>query len=306
MLNAFGSKDFVEVEFAGQQVKVPAGGYYDRFRSNPDLEVVARDPAAGNIDFFRRLPKHQAQTAIGPVWTPNFYYRASTVQTLFLASAAKLSALLPEPLQPLKPFPGFGLVALTWFSYHVCDNDPYNEVSIAVVIRQPGSRSPGVVHMIDALRRRTFHAHVLALPVDTEIARLRGAFGYQLPKWLAPIELNIDREVTASILNMGGRTDLALRAPMPRLKQVPSQSSITTNISVGLLNGEWAQTVVQSNNLSFAQRLLPRDVVVERGEGPMSELLDGLGAGRILRFDVVKDTQMALHMPRPLHAFDRN
>ena len=39
MLNEFEAKDFVEVEFAGQQVKVLAGGYYDRFRSNPDLDA---------------------------------------------------------------------------------------------------------------------------------------------------------------------------------------------------------------------------------------------------------------------------
>lgn len=164
------NKDFVEVEFAGQTVKVPAGGYYDRFRSNPDLDEVARDPAAGNIDFFRRLPKALVQTRVGPAWTPNFYYRASTVQVLFLAPAAKLAALLPEPLEPLKALPGFGLVALTWFSYHVCDNDPYNEVSIAVVVRRPGSRALNSVQLTRAIRRRTFHAHVLALPVDTEIA----------------------------------------------------------------------------------------------------------------------------------------
>ena len=42
------NKELVEVEIARQTVKVPAGGYYDRFRSNPDLDDVARDPAAGN------------------------------------------------------------------------------------------------------------------------------------------------------------------------------------------------------------------------------------------------------------------
>ncbi len=27
------------------------------FRMNPDLDEVAKDPAAGNIDFFRSIPK---------------------------------------------------------------------------------------------------------------------------------------------------------------------------------------------------------------------------------------------------------
>ena len=47
----------IAVEFAGQKVLVPKGGYYDRFRSTPDLDEVALDPAAGNIDWFRRIPK---------------------------------------------------------------------------------------------------------------------------------------------------------------------------------------------------------------------------------------------------------
>ena len=37
---------FTDVEFAGQQVKVPKGGYYDRCRMNSELEEVARESAA--------------------------------------------------------------------------------------------------------------------------------------------------------------------------------------------------------------------------------------------------------------------
>lgn len=37
-----GSQDhaFTEVDFGGQKVAVPAGGYYDRYRMNPGLDVV--------------------------------------------------------------------------------------------------------------------------------------------------------------------------------------------------------------------------------------------------------------------------
>lgn len=299
------AQQMVEVDFAGRKVQVPAGGYYDRFRSNPDLDEVARDPAAGNIDLFRRIPKVQLDTRLGPAWSPNFYYRASVVQLLFLAPRKKLAALLPPPLQPLHALPGQGLVALTWFSYHVCDNDPYNEVSIAVILRRPGSRRPGPLELLQAIHRRSFHAHVLALPVDTEIARLRGVMGYQLPKWLAKIDLNLEGAVSASILSPDGGTDLAIRAPLPRLRRVPSQSRIGTNISVGLLDGAWHQTLVLSNPTEFAELALPRHVAVERGGGTMSRLLDGLGAGRIIRLDVVRDTQMVLHLPRPLPVLDR-
>ncbi|KFI24437.1 acetoacetate decarboxylase [Haematobacter missouriensis] len=299
------TQETVEVEFAGYKVEVPAGGYYDRFRSNPDLEEVARDPAAGNIDFFRRIPKVQLQTRLGPAWSPNFYYRASTLQLLFLSPLTKLAALLPPPLQPLHALPGYGLVALTYFSYRVCDNDPYNEVSIAVLLRRPGSRQFGPLELLQSIRRRTYHAHVLALPVDTEIARLRGVMGYQLPKWLAKIDLNLDGAISASIQSPDGSTDLSVRAPLPRLRKVPSQAQIGTNISVGLLDGAWHQTLVQSNPTEFAEVSMPKDVTILRGGGTMSRLLDGLGAGRIMRMDVVRDTQMVLHLPRPISIPDR-
>ena len=59
--------EFTEVEFAGQTIEVPKGGYYDRYRSNPNLDEVAQDPAAGNIDWFRRIPKVLVESRVGPI-----------------------------------------------------------------------------------------------------------------------------------------------------------------------------------------------------------------------------------------------
>jgi hypothetical protein len=294
----------VDVEFAGQTVQVPAGGYYDRFRMNPDLDEVARDPPAGNIDFFRRIPKQVVPSRVGPVWAPNFYYRSSNAQLLFLAPLSRLRAMLPMPLEPLRAVPGYGLVALTFYSYAVCDNDPYNEASIAVIVRRPGTRGSQGLELLRSMRRRSFHAHVLALPVTTEIARVRGVEGYQLPKWRTQIDLAIGDAVTAGIAAADGTPDLVLRAPLPVLRDVAPQSHMASNIALNLIDGRWHQTVVQWNMLSFAQTLLPKGVELTRAGGPMSQLLDGLGARKLLRMDVVKDAQLVLNMPRPVAALD--
>ncbi|MCO8590194.1 acetoacetate decarboxylase [Burkholderia multivorans] len=296
-------KRFTQVEFGTHKVEVPAGGYYDRYRMNPDLDEVARDPAAGNIDFFRRIPKRLVASTVGPTWAPNFYYRSSHVQLLFHAPADRLRAMLPMPLEPLRAYPGRGLVALTFFSYAVCDNDPYDEVSVAVVIRRPGARGPHALELLDSLRRRSFHAHVLALPVTTEIARVRGLYGYQLPKWRTEIGVNIGADVNASIAGPGGKADLTLRAPLPVLRDVPSQSRMATATMINPIDGEWHETRVQTNMLSFAQHLFPRDVRLARHGGPLSQLLDGLGASTVLRMDVVKDAQVVLNMPTRLDTF---
>lgn len=297
------AQELTEVEFAGHKVMAPKGGYYDRYRSNPNLDEVAKDPAAGNIDFFRRIPKVMVPSRIGPTWAPNFYYRTSSVQTLMLAPLNKLRSMLPAPLEPLRALPGYGLVALTFFSYAVCDNDPYNEASVAIVIRRPGARGPHSLELLGSMRRQSFFAHVLALPVDTEIARVRGVYGYQLPKWLADIRLDLSPSgVTASIAATDGAPDVTLTAPLPALRRVPSQSRLSTNTSIGLVDGEWRQTQFVTNPIEFAQTLFPRDVKLSRASGPISQLLNGLGVGTILRFDVLKDAQMVLYLPRPLQA----
>lgn len=287
----------IEVEFAGHKVLVPKGGYYDRFRSNPNLDEVARDPAAGNIDWFRRIPKQQVQSRVGPVWAPNFYYRSSSVQLLMAAPVSRLRAMLPVPLQPLRAWPGTGLVALTFFSYAVCDNDPYDEVSVAIVVPRPRSRLPHAAELLQQARRRAFHAHVLALPVTTEIARVRGVFGYQLPKWLTGIKVTLDNGVHAAISAIDDSPDLTLAAPLPSFTGVPSQSHMGSSTMVHQVDGRWHTTTVQSNALSYAQVTLPRGVTLTRHGGPISDLLDGLGASTMLRLDVVRDAQLVLNMP---------
>ncbi|KKW80582.1 acetoacetate decarboxylase [Acinetobacter sp. AG1] len=294
------------VEFGPYKVNVPKGGYYDRFRMNPNLDEVAKDPAAGNIDYFRTIPKKLVETRVGKVWSPNFYYRTSNVQLLMLAPINKLKAKLPSPLEPLQPFPGYGLVSLTFFSYAVGDVDPYDEVSIAIVVRQPNAHYFHSTELLSSMRKHNYYGYVLALPVDTEIARVRGVYGYQLPKWLTPIDMKIDhQQVQAHIYNTDGKPDLSLTAPIPTIKNVKPQSRIETKTMFNQVDGQWHQTSVQSNTLAFGQKLFPKNVELVRSGGPLSKLIDELGANKVLRLDVVKDAQLALNMPIPMPSLDK-
>lgn len=273
---------------------------------NPDLNEVARDPAVGpDIEFFRKTPKKLVDSRVGRTYAPNFYYRASSVQLVFLAPLDRLKDKLPSPLEPIKALPGYGLVALTFYSYLVCDNDPYNEVSIAIIVRQPGKNSYSTTQLLSSIWNRTFNGYVLALPVDTDIARVRGVYGYQLPKWLANIDLDMDNgSIKAGINTMDEIPDLTLEAPFPVLKTIPSQSMIGTNNAINKIDGKWYQVAVQTNPLLAAQSLLPGNVKLSRGEGPLSKLLNELDISTILRMDVIKDAQMILNMPTPLNTFD--
>ena len=299
------TKETTTVEFGGHEVEVPAGGYYDRFRMNPDLDEVVKDPMVDDVSFCRRIPKRKVQSRVGEAWAPNFYYKTGTVQLVIKAPIAKLQGMLPPPLKALNPFPGFGLIALTFFRYDVCDNDPYNEVSIAILVRPPNATGPDVWNLLKSAREQHFYAHVLALPVTTEIARVRGVEGYQLPKWLAEIDIDIDDEILAAANNPQGELDLGLRVKTPDLTRHRSQTQIGTATSVQPVDGEWKTTTVRTNALTSAQVSFPSNVKLTRGSGPLSDLLTGLGAGRIIQLQVVKDGQMVLDMPMPLEGFGK-
>ena len=130
---------------------------------------------------------------------------------------------------------------------------------------------------------------------------MRGVYGYQLPKWLTAIDMTIgNKNVEAQILNTDGKPDLSLIAPLPKIKRVKPQSHIETKTMFNLVDGQWHSTSVESNTLAFGQQLFPRNVQLVRNGGPITNLLDELGAGKVLRLDVVKDAQLALNMPIPL------
>ncbi|MEV0032408.1 acetoacetate decarboxylase family protein [Nocardia sp. NPDC050793] len=291
--------ELIEIMLGDRKVPVIENGYYDRYRMNPDLDEIQRDPAVGDLTFFRRMPKRIADSALGPMWTPNFYYRTRSAQLLFAAPLSRLRAHLPAPLEPVRILPGIGLIALALYRYEVCDNDPYNEVGVAAVVHDP-RRKASARNVVDDLRRRVNYAHVLALPVNTEIARLRGVDGYNLPKWRTDIDVNIAGEVYARVAGPGGRTDIEVGAKLPAVRDLSSESRVSTTKLVHTLDGTWHETITQANPLATGARILPSNVRLHLGTGPLSDLLTDLGVSRALRLEVIPEAQLVLHLPRPL------
>lgn len=119
---------------------------------HPTMDEVASDPVVGpDIDFFRKIPKKLVDSRVGKIYSPNFYYRTRGIQLLFLAPLDRIKSKLPSPLEPITAWPGYGLVALVFFSYVVCDNDHYNEVSVAIVVRQPGKLSYSTTQLLSSI-----------------------------------------------------------------------------------------------------------------------------------------------------------
>lgn len=293
--------DTVEVELGSRKVRVPKGGLYDRYRMDTDLDELATDPRVPGVDFFRTLPKTEVQGAIGPTRTPNFYYSMSKVQLTYVAPTSALRSRLPQGLHPLRVAPGIGLFSVVFFRYDVCDIDFYTEAAVAVAVRPARHGRLGAADLLSTLANDATHAYVLSLPVNTDIAQVRGHDGYGFPKWVTEIDVDIDeRRSTARICNAEGGTDIALDVATPAQTRIPSGESVSTLISYTELNGGWNATLSQTNNLATGGRLLPRDVSLELGSGRLSDDVRSLRPIRLLRFDAVTECQNALHIPVPV------
>lgn len=293
-------QDTVEVDLGGRTVTVPKGGLFDRYRMDTDLDEVARDPRVSSVDFFRRLPKTKVESLIGPTLTPNFYYRISTARLTMLARSREIRARLPRELAPLEVAPGLGLVSVMFFRYDVCDIDFYTEAAVGVAVQPARHGRLGFVDLVAALKNDHLDSYVVSLPVNTEIAQVRGHDGYGFPKWVTELDVDIDKSrTTARVANDAGDTDLALSAPTPAQTSYPSGERVSTLTSYTTIKGAWHSTLSQTNALAAGSVSFPRNVDLRLGKGRMSDDLRSLKPIRTIRLDVVTEGQLALHMPVP-------
>lgn len=293
--------DVVEVDLGGRKIAVPKGGLYDRYRMDVDLDAVAADPRVRSVDFFRTLPKTQVQSTIGPTRTPNFYYAMSKAQITYLAPTKALRSRLPIGLEPLQIAPGVGLFSVVFFRYDVCDIDFYTEATVGIAVRPARHGKLGTADLLSSMANDSMHAYVLSLPVNTEIAQVRGHDGYGFPKWVTEIDVDIDeRRTTARVANDDGGTDIAIDVATPKQKQIASGTHVSTLTSYTELNGAWNATLSQTNALAVGSKLLPGDASLELGSGRMTDDFRSLKPVKALRLDVFSECQNALHMPVPV------
>lgn len=297
-------QDTVEVDLGGRKVRVPKGGLYDRYRMNTDLDVVARDPRVSSVDFFRRLPKTKVESPIGPTLTPNFYYRASTARLTMLAPSRAIRQRLPRELDPLEIAPGLGLISVMFFRYDVCDIDFYTEAAVGIAVRPARHGRVALADLAAGLGNDHLHSYVLSLPVNTDIAQVRGHDGYGFLKWVTELDVDIDASRTAArVANDTGGTDLALSVATPDQTSYPVGDRVSSLTSYTSIGGAWCSTLSQTHVLSTGSRLAPRHVDLQIGAGRLADDLRSLHPTMTVRLDVSTEAQIALHMPVPISVF---
>lgn len=292
----------VIIDIAGHDVPVAAGGLYDRFRSNPPLSVIASEAPELDLSWFKGIKKEKV--AIGfDSYSPNFYYKNSKITAVFTADLARLKELMPQEIlkevQPLQVWPGRGAVALTAYAYEYCDNDSYNEISLAIVTNKPGTSSFGPFTLLGQSLSNDFWGYVLKLPVNTELARVRGVVGYRLPKWLTGIERketaeNVSFEVMDSAT---GKLDFVFAGK--KLGGLSHQAELVTN---SFTNTDGAGKLIHgyavSRELSHASSTSAQAVDLKLGDGSFSSYIQSLKLGKLMKYEYVPEFQSALYAPK--------
>ena len=299
-----GHSQMTEINIGGYPVPVKSGGLYDRYRSNPPLSVIANAQPDIDLSWFKTLEKTKVDIGFES-YSPNFYYKNERITAVFTADFSKLESLIPAKVltqvQPLMVWPGRGLVVLTAYAYHYCDNDQYNEIALSIVTNKPGESNWGPVTLIGQSISDDYWGYVLKLPVDTELARVRGVIGYNLPKWLTKIDYQSDAtSVTYTVTdNQTGKPDLTFSAD--KLTNLSQGGELVTNSFTNInRDDELTYGYAVSRLMSHASTTDEHAVRLTLGEGKLSSFIKSLDIGSMLKYEYVPDFQSALYAPKPL------
>ncbi|MBK3431518.1 acetoacetate decarboxylase (ADC) [Pseudomonas fluorescens] len=296
--------DTTTIDIAGHQVPVVKGGLYDRFRSNPPLSVIAAEVPGVDLSWFKGLEKNKVDIGFES-YSPNFYYENNRVTAVYTADLDRLRALMPpevlSTVQPLQVWPGRGLIAFTAYTYDHCDNDAYNEVAVSIVTNKPGKTNLGPFTLIGQSMSGDFWGYVLKLPVNTELARVRGVVGYNLPKWLTGIDRREDAqsvvyEITDS---QTGKLDVSFKAK--KLDNLSRDVDIVTSSFTNLDHqGQLAYGYAVSRQLSHGSSRDADAATLTLGDGSLSNYIRSLKLGKMMKYEYVPEFQSALYAPKPL------
>lgn len=292
------------IDIAGHQVPVVKGGLYDRYRSNPPLSVIAAELPGVDLSWFKGLEKHKVDIGFES-YSPNFYYQNSRVTAVYTADLDALRALMPPEVlatvHPLQIWPGRGLIAFTAYTYEHCDNDAYNEVAVSIITSKPGKTNLGPFTLIGQSMSGDFWGYVLKLPVNTELARVRGVVGYNLPKWLTGIDRKEDAQSVAYDItdSQTGKVDVSFKAK--KLDNLSRDVDIVTSSFINLDHqGQLAYGYAVSRQLSHGSSRDADSATLTLGDGSLSNYLRALKLGKMMKYEYVPEFQSALYAPKPL------
>lgn len=193
------------------------------------------------------------------------------------------------------------MVAFTAYTYEHCDNDAYNEVAVSIITKTPGKANLGPFTLIGQSMSGDFWGYVLKLPVNTELARVRGVVGYNLPKWLTGIDRKEDAQSVVYDItdSQTGKVDVSFKAK--KLDKLSREVDIVTSSFTNLDHqGQLAYGYAVSRQLRHGSSRDADSATLTLGDGALSNYLRTLKLGKMMKYEYVPAFQSALYAPKPL------
>jgi hypothetical protein len=210
----------------------------------------------------------------------------------WVVGAGAAPALVPAPdLDVVEILPGRALFSLACIDYVDNDLGDYNEVSLALFVRERKAPRgiPYAGAMLDFLRGRV-STFILWLPVDQPFTREAGETMWGFPKTLETIDFDHEGSRAECRLTSGGRHVLTFSMPRAPSRNLPS-NAMTTYTRMGDRTCA-TRFVSESKGVGFARS----GVELQLGDHPMADWLRTLG--------LPKKPMMAVWMEHMRATFD--
>lgn len=217
---------------------------------------------------------------------------AASASATYVVDAAAARALLPAPdLDVVEILPGRALFSLACIDYVDNDLGDYNEVSLALFVREKSAPRgvPYVGTMLDFLRGRV-RTFIFWLPVDQAFTREAGETMWGFPKTLETIDFDHRGDRATCRLESGGRHVLTFSMPRRPGRDLPPNAMDTyTRMGGRTFSTRFVST---SRGVGFARGAAD----LQLGDHPMADTLRTLG--------LPKKPMMAMWMEHMHATFD--
>jgi hypothetical protein len=198
---------------------------------------------------------------------------ASSIAATYLVSSPVARGLLPDAaLDVVELLPGRALLSLACIDYRDNDLGDYNEISVALFVRE--RRAPaGLLYVSTALQlvRNRIATYIVALPVNQSFTCDAGRGIWGFPKTVQEIDFEERGAERSCRLVMDGQHVLSMTAPRGGTRTLPDASMTTYSMIDGVLH----RTTFVSGATGVGIRL--GGAQVRLGDHPLSRTLQALG-----------------------------
>jgi hypothetical protein len=267
----------------------------------PETEEGRSNNGMSMKDFFsrnRRKKEIPIRQYVGR--SPMFFKKFQLMAGVYTADIAACKAFMPNSdFNILQIMPGRCLIGIHCMEYYATDVGPYNEVSISVGIA-PRPTFFSAWGIVKSALTQNFHAHILQLPVTTEVAYFGGVDYFNYPKFVADISFEERDGSRICTLSEQGSGKMIMEFEGRKIGTKRSDLKTITLNSYPIMNGKMVHAKMCVNTLEMGERFFGSHGKVKIGSGDIADMLLKLNLGKEISYLYAPECQSVMYLPKPL------